>query len=100
MPFRPGSQVRRIRLGIVVTSCTVVACGPAPDREKHDVAYYRQHAVERDRQLAVCTNDPASLGRSRDCVNAREAARLEGIGSLRTLPALDLPHSPPKKSGK
>jgi hypothetical protein len=94
MRFRPGAQVRRIRLGIVVTSCAVVACAPAPDRALHDVGYYRQHTYERNREVYVCANDTGSLGKQPDCVNAREAARIEGIGSLHSLTPMDLPVPP------
>jgi uncharacterized protein YciW len=71
-----------------------VACAPAPDRSAHDVGYYRAHAPERNQRLQACTNDPGSLADHPDCVNAREAERLEGIGSLRTLPPMDLPVPP------
>ena len=94
MRIRPGAQPLRIGLGIVVTSCTVVACAPAPDRAVHDVAYYRAHATERNERLLACANDPGSLADHPDCVNAREAERLEGIGSLRALPPMDLPAPP------
>jgi hypothetical protein len=96
MGIRPGAQVRRTRLGIVVTSCTVVACAPVPDQAGHDVAYYRQHADERHRQLTECANDPGAIGSHPDCVNAREAERMEDVGALRRLPPLDLPVSPAK----
>jgi hypothetical protein len=76
-----------------------VACAPAPDRTARDVGYYRAHATERSEWLQVCANDPGSLGDHPDCVNAREAERLEGIGSLRTLPPMDLP-VPPTQSLK
>lgn len=95
MSIRPGARVRRTRLGIVVTTWTVVACAPVPDRARHDVSYYRQHAEERRLQLAACSNDPGSLGRHPDCVNAREAGRLEGVGTLHELPPMGLPGTAP-----
>jgi hypothetical protein len=90
MKIRPGAQCVRKCLGIVVTVSAAVSCAPAPDRA-NTVAYYREHAEERDAQLKKCTDDPGSLGHQPDCVNAREATRLEGIGSQRELPPLDLP---------
>lgn len=45
--------------------------------------------------LADCANDPGSLADHPDCVNAREAAPLDGIGSIRDLPPLGLPTNPP-----
>jgi len=90
MKFRPGAQRVRNCLGIVVTVGAAVSCAPAPDRA-NTVTYYREHAEEREAALARCTDDPGSAGGTPDCVNAREAARLEGVGSLRELPPLDLP---------
>jgi hypothetical protein len=91
MRFRPGAQSVRIGLGMVVTSCAVAACAPAPDRARHDVAFYRQNAEERERALSVCANDPGALAVQPECINAREAARIEGIGSLQHLPPMELP---------
>ena len=90
MKIRPGAQRVRNCLGIVVTVGAAVSCAPAPDHA-NTVTYYREHADERDTQLKKCTDDPGSLGHQPDCVNAREAARLEGIGSQRDLPPMDLP---------
>jgi hypothetical protein len=81
----------RIRLGIVVTLSALTACAPAPDRARFTVDYYREHADVRERTLAMCTNDPGTQQYEPDCVNAREAARIEGIGSLKALPPMGLP---------
>lgn len=90
MKIRPGAQRVRNCLGIVVTVSAAVSCAPAPD-QANTVTYYREHADERNAQLEKCADDPGSLGHQPDCVNAREAARLEGIGSQRDLPPLGLP---------
>ena len=90
MKIRPGAQRVRNCLGIVVTVSAAVSCAPAPD-PANTVTYYREHADERDAALKRCADDPGSLGKQPDCVNAREASRLEGVGSLRELPPLDLP---------
>jgi hypothetical protein len=90
MKIRPGAQRVRNCLGIVVTVSAAVSCAPVPD-QANTVTYYRAHATERDAQLKKCVDDPGSIGRTPDCVNAREAARLEGIGSQRNLPPLNLP---------
>ena len=90
MKIRPGAQRVRSCLGIVVTVGAAVSCAPAPD-QANTVTYYREHAAERDAQLENCVDDPGSLSHQPDCVNAREAARLKGIGSQRDLPPLDLP---------
>jgi hypothetical protein len=69
----------------------VVACAPAPDRAHFTVEYYRAHADERNGMIAQCANDPGTRAAEPDCVNAREAARIEGVGSLQRLPPLGLP---------
>jgi hypothetical protein len=96
MQFRPGVQRVRRSLGLVVTLTSAVACAPAPDRASHSVDEYRQDAKLREVQFARCANDPASRDSLPDCINAREAERLEGVGSLRTLAPLELPnpHAP------
>ena len=91
MRFRPGARSVRKRLGAVVTLSAVTACAPAPDGAHFSVDYYRSHAQLRQRTLDQCANDPAGKGREPDCVNARAAARIEGVGSLRSLPPLGLP---------
>jgi hypothetical protein len=83
-----------MRLGIVVTFCALTACAPAPDRARFTVDYYREHADVRDKILARCANDPGTQSHEPDCVNAREAARIEGIGSLKGLPPMGLPTAP------
>ena len=78
---------------MVVTVGAVVACAPAPDRSQHTVDYYRAHGDARVAMLAQCANDPGTLAGKPDCRNAREAARIEGIGSLKRLPPLGLPNA-------
>jgi hypothetical protein len=41
--------------------------------------------------MAKCGNDPGALRASPDCINAREAERRAGVGSLRDLAPLKLP---------
>jgi len=91
--FRPGARSVRKRLGAVVTLSAVTACAPAPDRAHFSVDYYRSHAQLRQQMLDRCANDPGETGQEADCVNAREAGRIEDIGSLRSLPPLGLPRA-------
>lgn len=91
MRFRSGARSVRICLEIAVTLSALAGCAPAPDQTAHTVDYYRQHAQERAQVLARCGNDPGATAGQSECVNAREAARVEGIGSLRSLPPLGLP---------
>lgn len=94
MRFRTGAQVRRLPLGIVISF--VVGCAPVPEAARHDVGYYRTHAEERESALAACAADPGTVGNTPDCINVREATRQEGIGSLQTLPPMQLPLTSPK----
>jgi len=55
------------------------------------VDYYRAHAAERAATLSTCANDPGHLRDSPNCVNAREAARVEDVGSLKSLPPMGIP---------
>ena len=91
MRFRPGAQVWRLRLGLVVTILSTVSCAPAPDRASHTVEEYDQDPSLRASEMRWCANDPGTLRTSPDCINAREAERRAGVGSLRTLPPLKLP---------
>lgn len=96
--FRRGARRVRQCLGIVVTISSA-ACAPSPDPVTHTVAYYREHTEARDAKVVVCSDDPGALGRTADCVNALEASRIEGIGSMRDLPPLGLPTTPDRKAG-
>lgn len=60
-----------------------VSCAPSPPVAQHTVAEYRADAALRREVFAKCLNDPGSLRQTPDCVNAREAERLESRGSLR-----------------
>jgi hypothetical protein len=90
MQFRPG--VRRVRrcLGLVITIASAAACAPVPDRASHTVDEYRHDSKLRELTFARCANDPVSRNFKPDCLNAREAERLESVGSLRRLAPLEL----------
>jgi len=88
------------KLGVSVA--TVVAlgltsCARQPEVAQHTVAEYRANADLRRQQFARCTNDPGTLGKTPDCVNAREAQRLADIGSVRDTPPIQLPRPGSKK---
>jgi hypothetical protein len=93
MKFRPGVQHVRMCLGLVVTLTSTAGCAPAPDRASHTVDDYRSDAKLRESEFARCAKDLASRDVLPDCINAREAERLEGVGSLRKLAPLKLPNA-------
>ena len=94
MWFRPGTQSVRLSLGLAVTLVSTAGCAPVPDQAKYSVDEYRKDAELRRSEFARCANDPGSRMNSPDCVNAREAERLAGVGSLRSLAPLELPNPP------
>jgi hypothetical protein len=75
-------------LGVTLTT---TCCTGQPASAQHTVAEYRADAALRREQFARCVNDPGSLGETPDCINAREASRLEDIGSVRDTPPIQLP---------
>ena len=95
--IRRGARGVRWCLGIVVTIGSA-ACAPSPDPAHQTVDYYVANREAREARVAECANDPGALGQTPDCINARKAAALESIGSLRDLPPMQLP-APPKQSG-
>jgi len=87
--IRHGAQRARMCLGLVVT-LGAAACAPSPEPAP-TVEYYRAHRAEREAQLDQCRNDPGRLAQTARCQNAKAAARLEDVGSLRQLPPMGLP---------
>lgn len=69
------------------------SCTPGPPVAKHTVPEYRADADLRREVVARCMNDPGGLGQTPDCMNAREAERLESHGSLREQAPIGLDHS-------
>jgi hypothetical protein len=86
------------RVGCAFGALGLSACAPSSPASIHTVDYYRAHSTERTAELARCGNDPGELASTASCVNAREAARIEGTGSLRTLPPMGLPTAPPNRA--
>lgn len=58
-------------------------CTREPDTAQHTVEQFRADKSLRQEVFGKCTNDPGTLGKTPDCINAREAERLESYGSLR-----------------
>jgi len=62
-----------------VVACTREAAVVA----RHTVDEYRANRSLRKEMFEACVHDPGTLGSTPDCINAREAERLESMGSLR-----------------
>jgi hypothetical protein len=82
----------RVLLVPLLSLSALTACSRAPQDTPRTVDYYRAHSSERQTLLKLCANDPGSVRNTPACINAREAEGIEGIGSLRRLPPLGLPH--------
>ena len=92
----PASRFRLLRLRALAlcvfgATLTTTCCTGEPPSAQHTVAEYRADAALRREQFARCANDPGSLGQTPDCINAREASRLEEVGSVRDAPPIHLP---------
>jgi hypothetical protein len=61
----------------------VAGCTREADVARHTVEEYRADMRLRQETFKQCTNDPGTLGKTPDCINAQEAERLESYGSLR-----------------
>ena len=74
----------------------LVGCSRQPEEARHTVEEYRANKSLRLETFKRCADDPGSLGKSPDCINAREAERLESIGSLRDSKPLGLDAKKPR----
>jgi len=61
----------------------LVGCSGEADVARHTVEEYRADKTLRQEMFKKCANDPGTLGKTPDCINAQEAERLQGYGSLR-----------------
>lgn len=77
---------------IVVTAVVGAGC---VQQTPPTVEYFRAHPEERVAQLNRCTNDASHSKSDPACVNARDAERLDSVGTLRDLPPVGLAPVPP-----
>ncbi len=75
----------------VAAALGLTGCTREPAQAQHTVAEYRANADLRREEFARCANDPGTLGKTPDCVNARDAQRIDDIGSVRDTPPIGLP---------
>ncbi len=74
-------------LALAVTACS-------PDHARYTVDEYRADATLRHSQMERCKDDPGSLAKTPDCINARQAAALEDRVRVRDLPPVGLSAKP------
>lgn len=97
--IRHGARGVRWCLGIVVT-ISAAACAPSPEPTHQTVEFYRANREAREAKVAECANDPGALGKTPDCVNAKQAMQIEDVGNLRDLPPMGLLKAAEEKSGR
>jgi hypothetical protein len=76
---------------MVAVGCSS-SSGPA-----RTVSYFQAHPKEREALYKRCADDPGTLGKRAECVNASQAEAIEGIGSFRDLPPMHFPPVPGTK---
>jgi hypothetical protein len=80
---------------IVGAAFVAAACSSPPEPPTHQtVEFYLTNKEARQAKLAECDNDPGALGKTPDCINAKQAARRD-MKTLRDLPPLNLPGAKP-----
>jgi hypothetical protein len=81
-------------INCVVVVLGLAAAGCSPDRARYTVDEYRADANLRHAQMQSCRDDPGSLAKTPDCINARQAAALEDRVRLRDIPPVGLGAKP------
>jgi hypothetical protein len=81
---------------LLSASLSVLACA-REEEPAQTVSWFQEHPEERRAMVARCADDPGRLAQTPNCVNARQAESIEGVGSLRKLPPMGL--DPDRKPG-
>jgi hypothetical protein len=74
---------------LIVPVLLASACSPEAPEVTRTVSYYRENAEERQQMIERCADNPGTLGRTPNCVNAKQA-ELRDVPSLRDLPSIGL----------
>lgn len=72
-----------VAVGVLVSAC-------AREHAQYTVEEYRANDALRHAQVERCRNDPGSLAKTPDCINARQAAAFEDRVRLRDAPPIGL----------
>lgn len=73
----------KIQYWAALAFLAIAGCAREADTAHHTVEEYRADKPLRQEIFQKCINDPGTLMNTPDCINAREAERLESLGSLR-----------------
>jgi hypothetical protein len=87
-------MLERVIIKSVATALALVVTGCSPNRARYTVDEYRADATLRHSQMERCKEDPGSLAKTPDCINARQAAALEDRVRLREMPPVGLSAKP------
>jgi hypothetical protein len=83
---------------LLVFSVAIGAVGCSrEDEPARTVSWFREHPEERKAMVTRCADDPGRLGQTPNCINAKQAESIEGIGHMKDLPPLGL--DPNRKPG-
>ena len=78
-----------------VTMLPLIAAGcGSSSGPARTVSYFQAHPKEREAIFKRCANDPGTLGKTAECVNAERAEEIAGIGSFRHLAPMQFPPVP------
>jgi hypothetical protein len=84
-----------IKCSVIVFGIAVAGC--SPDRARYTVDEYRADSTLRHSQMERCKDDPGTLAKTPDCINARQAAVLEDRVRLRDVPPVGLSEKSSRK---
>lgn len=84
-----------IKFSVIVFGIAVAGC--SPDRARYTVDEYRADSTLRHSQMERCKQDPGTLAKTPDCINARQAAVLEDRVRLRDVPPVGLSEKSSRK---
>lgn len=90
--MRESSSLRLSLWVAAVLPLITAGCGPSAGPAR-TVSYFQAHPKEREAVFKRCADDPGTLGKSAECVNAERAEEIEGIGSFSHLPPMQFPHA-------
>lgn len=78
----------------------LIAAGCGSSMPARTVSYFQAHPNEREALDKRCADDPGTLGKTPECVNAIQAETIAGFGSFRHLPPMHFPPIAPARAKK
>ena len=91
--MRQKSSLRLNLWFATVLPFIAVGCAPSAGPAR-TVSYFQAHPKEREAVFKRCADDPGTLGKTAECVNAEQAEEIAGIGSFGHLAPMQFPPIP------